>query len=49
MVQEGEPFFIETNTTPGLSQESIVPKQVRAAGMTLTAFFEMLIETALKG
>jgi D-alanine-D-alanine ligase len=47
IIQDGVPFFIETNTTPGISKESIVPKQVREAGMTLTHFFGILIETAL--
>ncbi|MEZ4858900.1 MAG: D-alanine--D-alanine ligase [Flavobacteriaceae bacterium] len=46
IIQEGIPYFIETNTTPGLSKESIVPKQVRDAGMTLGEFFEILIEAA---
>ena len=47
IIQEGVPFFIETNTTPGLSAESIVPKMAREAGMTLTEFFGILIEEAL--
>jgi len=44
IIQDGEPFFIETNTTPGLSKESIIPKQAKEAGMTLTAFFGLLLE-----
>jgi D-alanine-D-alanine ligase len=44
IIQDGEPFFIEINTTPGLSQESIVPKQAREAGMTLTEFFGLIVE-----
>ena len=32
---EGRPYLIEINTIPGMSAGSIVPKQVRAAGMTL--------------
>ncbi|RMA56810.1 D-alanine--D-alanine ligase [Ulvibacter antarcticus] len=47
ILQNGEPYFIETNTTPGLSKESIIPKQAREAGMTLTQFFGILIEEAL--
>jgi len=46
IIQNGEPYLIETNTTPGLSKESIIPKQVRQAGMTLTEFFGNLIEEA---
>jgi D-alanine-D-alanine ligase len=44
IMQDGEPFFIEINTTPGLSKESIVPKQALEAGMTLTEFFGLLVE-----
>ncbi len=44
IIQDGEPFFIEINTTPGLSKESIVPKQALEAGMTLTEFFGLLVE-----
>lgn len=46
IIQNGEPYLIETNTTPGLSKESIIPKQVRQAGMSLTEFFGSLIEEA---
>ncbi len=48
IVQKGKPFFIEMNTNPGLSAESIVPKQAREAGMTLTEFFDILIQNVLK-
>ena len=48
IIQDGIPYFIETNTTPGLSKESIIPKQVKDAGMELGAFFEMLIEGVLE-
>ena len=47
IIQEGEPYFFEINATPGLSKESIIPKQVREANMTLTQFFGMLIEESL--
>lgn len=46
IIQNGIPFFIETNTTPGLSKESIIPKQAREAGMSLDLFFSILIENA---
>ncbi|OAB81696.1 D-alanine--D-alanine ligase [Cochleicola gelatinilyticus] len=47
IIQKGVPYFIETNTNPGLSKESIIPKQAREAGMTLTQFFSILIEEAV--
>jgi D-alanine-D-alanine ligase len=48
ILQDGIPFLIEINSTPGLSEESIVPKQVREAEMTLTEFFGMLVEEAME-
>jgi D-alanine-D-alanine ligase len=48
ILEDGVPYVIETNTNPGLSVESIVPKQVRATGMTLSEFFDILIGNALE-
>lgn len=48
IIQDGVPYFLEINSTPGLSSESIIPKQVREAGMDLTEFFSILVEEALK-
>ena len=45
IIVNGEPYFIEINTIPGLATESIVPKQIRAKGMTLQEFFGMAIES----
>ncbi|MFC7358611.1 D-alanine--D-alanine ligase [Jejudonia soesokkakensis] len=47
IIQDGIPHFIEINTTPGLSKESIIPKQAKEAGMNLTTFFGILVEEAL--
>jgi len=45
LLEETEDFyFIEVNTTPGQSAASLIPQQVRAAGMDLTAFYGELIE-----
>ncbi|MCB0452058.1 MAG: D-alanine--D-alanine ligase [Aequorivita sp.] len=48
IIQDGKPYFLEINTNPGLSTESIIPKQAREAGMTLTEFFDLLIQNVLK-
>ena len=40
-------FFLEVNTIPGQTKESLVPKEVRAKGLTLSSFYDQLIETAL--
>lgn len=37
-------YFIEVNTTPGQSSASLIPQQVRAAGMDLMEFYGSLIE-----
>ena len=37
-------YFIEVNTTPGQSAASLIPQQVRAAGMSLPDFYSELIE-----
>lgn len=47
IIQEGVPFFIEINTNPGISKESIIPKQVKEYGITLTKFFDILILNVL--
>jgi D-alanine-D-alanine ligase len=39
-------YFIEVNTTPGQSDASLIPQQVRAAGMDLGEFYGELIEGA---
>ena len=41
---EGRPYFIELNSIPGMSAGSIVPKQVRAMGMTLGELFNIVID-----
>ncbi len=40
-------FFIEINTVPGQSKSSIIPQQVRAAGLKLKDFYSLLIDEAL--
>ena len=40
---EGKPYFIELNSIPGMSAGSIVPKQVRAMGMTVGELFDIII------
>jgi D-alanine-D-alanine ligase len=41
-------FFLEVNTMPGQSENSIVPQQVRAAGGSLTDFYGSLLDDCLK-
>jgi D-alanine-D-alanine ligase len=50
ILEEGsnELYVLEINTIPGQSENSLVPQQVRAAGMTLLDFYAALIEESLK-
>ena len=41
------PYMLEMNTTPGLTEQSILPKQALAAGLSLSELFESAIEEAL--
>lgn len=43
----GEPYFLEMNTVPGLTTESIIPQQAEAAGISLEKLFHNAIEMAL--
>ncbi|MGI4728181.1 MAG: D-alanine--D-alanine ligase [Janthinobacterium lividum] len=40
-------YFIEINTTPGQSANSLIPQQVRAADMDLSEFYGKLVEEAI--
>ena len=39
-----KPYFIEINTVPGMTKESIVPKQAAAAGISLEELYSMSVE-----
>ena len=43
-----EPHFLEMNTVPGLTEESILPQQAQVAGISLKELFDNAIESALK-
>jgi len=38
------PYFLEINTVPGMTPESLVPQQAKAAGIPLEEFYSMAIE-----
>jgi len=42
------PYFLEINTVPGLTAESILPQQAAKAGISLEALFENAIEAAFE-
>lgn len=47
-VEENRPYMLEINTIPGQSDASVIPQQVRAAGMRLEDFYSALVEEAGK-
>lgn len=47
-IQVGETFyFLEANTIPGMSEQSIVPQQARAQGWTITELLDAAVNEAL--
>lgn len=47
-IQVGETFyFLEANTIPGMSEQSIVPQQARAHGWTITELLDAAVEEVL--
>jgi len=47
-IAKGEELvFLEVNTIPGMTQMSLVPQQVRAAGISMEAFLALIIEDAM--
>jgi D-alanine-D-alanine ligase len=44
IVVGSQPFFLEINTVPGMTKESIVPKQAEAAGISLEELYSVIIE-----
>lgn len=45
---DGEPFMLEMNTIPGLTNESLIPQQAKAAGISLEDLFTNSIELVLQ-
>ncbi len=43
----GEPHFLEMNTVPGLTEESILPQQANEAGISLSELFDNAIQNQL--
>ena len=44
IIKNSKPFVIEINTIPGLSEKSIIPKQLKAAGYNLKEVFSICLE-----
>jgi D-alanine-D-alanine ligase len=44
IIRKGTPYFLEVNSIPGMSAESIVPKQIRTIGRTMTEILSLVVE-----
>ena len=44
---DGEPYFLEINTIPGMTEESLLPQQAKEASISLTDLFDNAIQMAL--
>jgi len=44
IVVEDKPLFLEINTVPGMTEESLVPQQIKAAGIAPSDFYTMIVE-----
>lgn len=42
-------YFLETNTLPGMTSESLLPKSLQAVGVSFRDFLAHLVDLALKG
>lgn len=47
MVRDGEPFVLEVNTLPGMTETSLLPKAAAAAGLSYEQLCQRMIELAL--
>ncbi len=48
ILKNNEYWFLEANTIPGMTDESLIPQMIRKAGMTIKEVMTLLIEDALK-
>lgn len=48
MVKDGNPFILEMNTIPGLTPNSLLPKEAKAAGIDYPKLLDKMIELALE-
>ena len=47
IIVDDTPYLLEMNTTPGLSEASLLPQQAKVAGISLGELFESEIERVL--
>ena len=47
IIRDGVAYLLEVNTTPGLTEQSILPQQARCAGISEASLFDRMINDAL--
>lgn len=47
IIVDGAPYFLEINTVPGMTEESLLPQQAKEASISLTDLFDNAIQMAL--
>ncbi|MEA3461342.1 MAG: D-alanine--D-alanine ligase [Bacteroidota bacterium] len=47
IIKGNQVYFLELNSIPGMSEESIIPKQVSSMGLTMESIMQQVIEEAL--
>ena len=48
IIQEGVPYILELNTVPGMSAESIIPKQLRTLNLNQSDVFDWVLQEVLQ-
>jgi len=43
----GSFYFLEANTIPGMSEQSIIPQQAKAHGWSLSTFLDAIVDQAV--
>jgi len=44
IIIDSKPFFLEINTVPGMTKESLIPQQAKAMGVSTTELYSMIVE-----
>jgi D-alanine-D-alanine ligase len=44
IIIDSKPYFLEINTIPGMTEESLIPKQAAAGGIPLQELYSMILE-----
>ncbi|HEY9123060.1 MAG TPA: D-alanine--D-alanine ligase [Bacteroidales bacterium] len=45
IINDGAPYFLEVNTVPGMSPNSIIPKQIKTMGLTVAEVYKKIIDS----